>query len=142
MIRAILLAVLLGGCASSLKTSLVPYTHLTFAKRTEPDKIEIYKAKPERPHFELGALIGEKKEGSIEEIIRAMRERASKLGGDALFGIKTSHTVLSEGREGATIYLGESRRHHGHARTGKSRSYKSPEVRAVVIRWTEEGGMP
>jgi hypothetical protein len=115
----LLLAVILGGCASA---KFIPTSGLYPAKPENCD-IEVFTSRvPDRPYEEIGVIEGEGSLGadSLQEVLPEMLKAACKAGGDALILISSDVSVNVGGGDD---FIGSSQELH---------------TLATVIVWTDE----
>lgn len=131
ILTLVILTVLLTyGCAFIPKVNYIPNTN-NLISRTPPSAIEVMKDAPKRAYSELGTVIADPRKSSFENAVNEMKKKASKVGGDAIFGITRTSDMqyVSVGGISATA---------GNMQGGSfAQTYRTNELRATIIRWKD-----
>ena len=90
-----LVMITLGGCINTRVTPFDP--SLAASRRTPPERIRFYEhTKPECPFTEIGRITAETVDWTMwDRVVRTAREKASKMGGDAIIEVR-EHAKVTE----------------------------------------------
>lgn len=122
---------LFASCGFIPKVHYIPSANNAI-QRTPPEAIEILKSPPDkRPYIELGTVIADPKRAGFETAVNKMKTKASKIGGDAIYGIARTSDKQYVGMSGITANTSQLQ--------GGSfaQTYQTNELKATVIRWKD-----